>query len=567
MATQQTKKKKTFGFLPPMVQFLTGVGLPSRRRKWRAAILAQDDKVEEDPQQQLQLQPAHSPQLHSTQPAHSQSTHLGAPQHTQLAPRLAMTTHVQHGSEHGGPSQPNRLYMAPGQSGMRTDEYHNNEEEEDGMEEDDEEDNPSEAPEEDESEVELDTVNTPIHKLPVDILLEVFEMSLRNSTASHNAPARYNPKEPKDIISSNISKNPVNLGLVCRYWRNVSFLVPAIWTIINVANPTDEDVVRLEMWLKRSGNCLLTMSIQENYSHKGSAMDAVMKVALDHHRRWRRMTLAVVSDAENAFMASRVGSLPNLEYMSIIGMGRMKSVAQEGFYYCMYRDAPKLRHLKLGFKIDIITLCKCPWEQLVSVDLRTVFTDHLYMILSRCRNMQDLHIRSIEGRLDYPFQQPVILPNLEVFAFPADDSVSRLYEGLLLPSLKELNLKRGGTWSQRSDSWHSLENMLVRSGCRLLKFVYSISVPNDMPMTDPLFTMLLSPVLQHVEELHVESKVNHSSITILAHRETSHLMPNLKKIQIGRGNSVDEGTANFIMSSRKQCHPLPPPPPPPPPPA
>ncbi|TFK21150.1 hypothetical protein FA15DRAFT_95589 [Coprinopsis marcescibilis] len=384
-----------------------------------------------------------------------------------------------------------------------------------------------------------------IQHLPTELLIDLFCISLGDAVPL--------PAPLKRGVVSNVSHNPLNLGLVCKRWRSITFTFPALWTTINVRNPIPSDVPVLNEWLERSGQHPLDISFQESHSHsKNSAMAQILPVALQHHTRWRKLRLAISSDAEAAFSASRISSLPLLQSITIIGLGKIHPVVKDAFLSQLYGSSPALQDLKLGIKLDNNTLAHVPWERLESVDLRSVHASQLHPILKASRNLRDLNIRGVEGMPQY-FVTHVELPFLQKLSVSADDALCGFFSSATLPGLTELRIGPGIN-PDRHFIWNSLERLLQRSGCTLRSLECG-ALSEGNHSSDPLMSLLWSPTMAGIHELTVFSNVRAGTVMSLVHGDypTVHLLPELRMLTIGRMTSVDQGMVSTVMSSRSQC--------------
>ncbi|TDL21642.1 hypothetical protein BD410DRAFT_828895 [Rickenella mellea] len=93
-----------------------------------------------------------------------------------------------------------------------------------------------------------------INKLPVELLVEIFLWC--NPIGTFPLPSR--------------DRAPILLGRVCRLWRSVSLNTPQLWahTTIEDIRPHNLPIIRnapvLDEWLRRSGNCPLSITVNKH---------------------------------------------------------------------------------------------------------------------------------------------------------------------------------------------------------------------------------------------------------------------------------------------------------------
>ncbi|TDL15821.1 hypothetical protein BD410DRAFT_808618 [Rickenella mellea] len=104
-----------------------------------------------------------------------------------------------------------------------------------------------------------------------------------------------------------VHRSPLVLGRVCRLWREISLMTPSLWCRIQLGDlsPTLEgypspryrrdlgrDSVTLREWLRRSGNCPLSIGICYQECHE-TEIDFITKtneVAILYIHRWKHFT-------------------------------------------------------------------------------------------------------------------------------------------------------------------------------------------------------------------------------------------------------------------------------------
>ncbi|KAF7348253.1 hypothetical protein MSAN_01778900 [Mycena sanguinolenta] len=105
---------------------------------------------------------------------------------------------------------------------------------------------------------------SPMRRVPQDILLEIFFSCL---PTEHNA--LMDPAEA-----------PLVLGRICRYWREVVYSAPMLWSSVHIPSPsylfTPSNILlgfgrNVEAWLERSAPCPLSISVFDDQNFFGDS--------------------------------------------------------------------------------------------------------------------------------------------------------------------------------------------------------------------------------------------------------------------------------------------------------
>ncbi|KAJ7252094.1 hypothetical protein B0H12DRAFT_1185043, partial [Mycena haematopus] len=135
---------------------------------------------------------------------------------------------------------------------------------------------------------------SPLRRLPLDIIEEIFMACL--------------PTHRNSVMSA--TEAPVLLGRICSSWRTISLSTPRLWSRLHIVQPQSFDFApglykveqRLEAvnaWLKRSGNCPISMSLgsDHNYSISTPESDQFLNLLILHASRWQNIYLSISSSA------------------------------------------------------------------------------------------------------------------------------------------------------------------------------------------------------------------------------------------------------------------------------
>ncbi|KAJ6594712.1 hypothetical protein B0H19DRAFT_1009754, partial [Mycena capillaripes] len=110
---------------------------------------------------------------------------------------------------------------------------------------------------------------SPVRRLPLDIIQEIFVACI--------------PIHRNCVMSA--SEPPILLGRICSSWRAISLSTPRLWARLHIAEPPltfgpaaelhDKKAAQrleiTEMWLGRSGQCPLSISLQVCHDYDSPA--------------------------------------------------------------------------------------------------------------------------------------------------------------------------------------------------------------------------------------------------------------------------------------------------------
>ncbi|KAK7001449.1 hypothetical protein R3P38DRAFT_3049181, partial [Favolaschia claudopus] len=187
---------------------------------------------------------------------------------------------------------------------------------------------------------------SPIRRMPPDILSEIFIACL--------------PTHRNCVMSA--TEPPVLLGRVCSSWRALSMETPRLWSSLHVVEVnqqfkgygdiSDKLTLRVEtmkMWLMRSGQCPLSISLQgqfyrsPNYTpplttaiadepvrDEENPINLFLAELIQFASRWRRVGFVLTSDALHALGHLTVEDVPLLEDFSVSVTDRVGLVPTDG---------------------------------------------------------------------------------------------------------------------------------------------------------------------------------------------------------------------------------------------
>ncbi|KAJ7879498.1 hypothetical protein B0H14DRAFT_2566679 [Mycena olivaceomarginata] len=308
---------------------------------------------------------------------------------------------------------------------------------------------------------------SPFRRLPRDIIEAIFMACL--------------PTHRNCVMSA--QEAPVILGRICSSWRTISYSFPRLWSSLHIVEPVYESLnaslyqakvaQRLEVadiWLRRSGTCPLSISLQSNLDNGPrpvqtiaplAAPDVWLNVLLPFASRWKYIRLVAPTMALAILSHLAENDVPMLRRLELAhGPERSNNSSNHCLTQYSVLRGPDLSIISLvGNTANPLDL-PLRWSQLTDLTLipsssgdNAQTCEVLLEILSRCSKLQvcKLLIHNSAERnmvntiIEYPF-----LHTLELLSHGAPlHTFGRLLRRLSLPALQDFKLRgfdnhRGG---------------------------------------------------------------------------------------------------------------------------
>ncbi|KAJ7443020.1 hypothetical protein FB451DRAFT_1376845 [Mycena latifolia] len=156
---------------------------------------------------------------------------------------------------------------------------------------------------------------SPVRRLPLDIIQEIFTACL--------------PTHRNCVMSA--VEAPVLLGRICSSWRSISLSTPHLWSWLHIVEPScpfnapywfeKKLAQRLEttnMWLGRSGNCPLSISLQSSgNSYSWGSPNKLIPALLPFASRWERISFTAPLSGLGIVSHLTEADVPMLKSVSI----------------------------------------------------------------------------------------------------------------------------------------------------------------------------------------------------------------------------------------------------------
>ena len=372
-------------------------------------------------------------------------------------------------------------------------------------------------------------------RIPSEILSEIFHLLC---------------DEPIDLgqleNSACLAEFPWAVGQVCRRWRTAFLSSPVLWSCLSLLDPRVYDLTtaylaemerRSAIYLKRSGQHPLTLTICTDDSPIEGSMVTVFNMLLSCSDRWRKaaIVLPLSSSVNGDALLECRGRMPILESL-LIDVYAFKDSEK---YLNVFEIAPRLTEVNLRSHYGCTGRWTLPWIQLTK--LRMSMTYHAWFthgtvtelraFLSQLQNVEELEFLLDDEAVRDSCCPPVHLPRLRLLG------ISILYPGVIswfqVPLLEHLLLDNpdfkfedGG-----ADPYHlrdELISLMDRSSCRIRQL--TLRYCNIEQMHNAMET------LANVEELYIESPsgrgVSAPLMETIAESDDYSYLLNLRVLQV-----------------------------------
>ncbi|KAJ7850086.1 hypothetical protein B0H13DRAFT_57110 [Mycena leptocephala] len=286
----------------------------------------------------------------------------------------------------------------------------------------------------------LDSYKYPVLTLPNEITSEIF---------LHFLPM-YPLCPPLTGILS-----PTLLTQICREWREIALVTPALWRAIALLLPSiplERQARIAEIWLSRSGSCPLSIHIIDNGYEIGQAVLA----AAAHRARWEHLKLHLLSPSSQLLTIE--GPMPLLRHLNYT----LDEVSNSPVIFAPH-DVPLLRTVLLNdLTVANVVL---PWAQLTSLVLHRVYPHECVPVLQQTSNLIHCELELFHRSPDHQLAD-IMLPYLESLTLkdPEDVPVTGYLQTLIVPTLRSLTVPESFLEPNPIDS---LTSFISKSSCKL----------------------------------------------------------------------------------------------------
>ncbi|KAK6996921.1 hypothetical protein R3P38DRAFT_1948158 [Favolaschia claudopus] len=409
---------------------------------------------------------------------------------------------------------------------------------------------------------------SPIRRMPLDVLSEIFVACL--------------PTHRNCVMSA--SEAPILLGHICSSWRTLSLCTPRLWASLHVVQPRgnegyavvwDRMTQRLEtmkMWLRRSGQCPLSISLQIGLYHTPADTqsshqsipqgDMFLRELIPFAGRWRSVRFILPFDAIKHLEHLTVEDIPMLQDISVMvtdreGFGPSEDGPDLVTTQFKMLDSPRIARFS-GCGRDFGDLGEIPlhWDSLQELSIggfvweSALDGDSTLQLLSRCTRLRSckLVVYLSREQIQHP---PVELPFLHTLYLDVGNmsSSSSLLDHLNSPALRTLVFRGNGD---------GLPTVLASCSC-LESVTIEISFIDQVSLL--LGLSVLPPTMRHLS-LHkfsdptigggAGSAIDDEMLDILIPNPGGQYSqcPSLETLDLGIGCQVSESALQRFISQR-----------------
>ncbi|KAJ7704151.1 hypothetical protein B0H16DRAFT_1902134 [Mycena metata] len=251
-----------------------------------------------------------------------------------------------------------------------------------------------------------------------------------------------------------LSLSPTLLSHVCHAWREITIAIPSLWRAIAFSvrgrsSPAEGRLHIMDLWLKRSRGCALSLEITGTYW--GSASAAVALIVL-HAARWEYVMLHV----SPADFRRLVAPLPMLRRLGLSFDGPIDDPLPAP-------DAPLLRAVALDFNYETQSPIALPWAYLTSLTIINTTPEECAPLLQQTLNLVHCELGLVHNDT---VLQDITLPRLESFILTVGGyySLTSFLAVLQVPSLRILRIADAFPGNSPVES---LRSFIAKSGCTL----------------------------------------------------------------------------------------------------
>ncbi|GLB42436.1 hypothetical protein LshimejAT787_1104510 [Lyophyllum shimeji] len=409
----------------------------------------------------------------------------------------------------------------------------------------------------------------PINRLPVELLADVFFLSLQDNRVMKGPPR--SRKFPGLSFSPGWSSDPMILASVCRHWRAVALTTPMLWSSLAIlCSQRKHHIPLLRTWLERSADCPLTICLVEPFreskeraqwwpQQQALATD-ILSLLITQAYRWKAIDFRFSLGIPVVLANIPHGTLRALESATIFSsegrsLSPLEFLSLDQVWEAVHAS-PSLRKARWEAVYLEHRLQDIPCTQLTSIEV-TISIDSLFDLLSLCHNLVDLHFTDarLESDADSPPRSSnhphshalLVLPHLRNLSLDLNQPSATIFGRLTLPSLISFDIRQDQSCREPSDA-SSFKDLLARSKCCLQKFSYEDTGPDG---EDILLEMLSSPLLSSLADLSVESSVSTKFTNLLTRQPAMcATLPRLERLALGQC-ATPPGALRDMVSSRR----------------
>ncbi|KAK0469113.1 uncharacterized protein EV420DRAFT_9041 [Desarmillaria tabescens] len=369
----------------------------------------------------------------------------------------------------------------------------------------------------------------PIHRLPPELLSEIFHWYLTDSTF-------YNVAVVRD--------GPWLLSHICRQWREIAISLNSLWSSFFIASPLPsikDPEALLQTVLKRSEGSPLSfgMWLERDISLLEMPMKGIITELAAHSTAWKDVKFGMSSYNhfnEVVGLFSDLTVQPSLLETLHINISSLDAHEPDQHPITIFADAPMLRSVSIR---PFFPMC-LPWSQMTYLCTTDLSLEQLLHICRVAVHLETFLMECVH--IDPQGDTPIPVTNNAIKTLQTWDFEFLPY--LTLPSLTSLHIDESSEMDEVSllgvneaavRGWDKVSRFVGRSGCRLK----SLRITIDMA-SDDLLTMLRTAMTDVTDITFVnETGSTSQSSLLLALQKDPHILPKLERLYFSGSNSRD----------------------------
>ncbi|KAJ7905067.1 hypothetical protein B0H13DRAFT_1620261 [Mycena leptocephala] len=348
---------------------------------------------------------------------------------------------------------------------------------------------------------ELDAIVYPVLTLPPEVVSEIFIHCLCDTRARPN-----------------IAEAPLLLCNICRTWRDVAIVTPALWSSLQLAFKFSlfgsNFIDLVDLWLSRTGSHPLSLSLfydEYTVTKRREQLNQLVKLLLRHSHQWADIELRLPDAAE---FRQFKGHFPALWTLSVA-----HSIKPSTPPVASFTDAPRLTNAQLSFGCALNPIV-LPWTQLAVLKCDALYVGDCFRLLRETTQIVELSVYLREGGPQMPLSPFLSLPTLRFLHLLREECHMDLLQHLTLPALETLSI------SFETHDIPRFFSFLSRSTCSLRRIIFDAWPFDQIQLTKCLEAM---PSLQ---ELKLWRPQYFTDSFLLQLADHTLLLPNLKTLEL-----------------------------------
>ncbi|KAJ6455381.1 hypothetical protein C8R45DRAFT_1082443 [Mycena sanguinolenta] len=378
--------------------------------------------------------------------------------------------------------------------------------------------------------VALRSLISPVTKLPVELLAEIFHLTIRD--------------DDRHVWDA------LGISQVCSYWRQIAHSTPRLWTgpmevYLRQGRGSDGEQVYvdgLKTWLQRSAPLSVPITLLLGSGYYKNSNNRIPDGILSTAPRWRSLRLDVPDTTPLSFVRQlSEGQFDSLEELDL-----------EPDYFTGFRPTtsisfivPRLRKLRMNLWSNMLPIdILLPWAQLTVLTLSSDFPNITLDILAQCTSLVQATVTTTvptrHSRSGTPARSE----------FGEGKHFVPFLECMAAPVLQELCLNFGGMVAGVRAPWseaHFTAFELRASNITQLELLYSYPASNDL-----LTAMRHAPSLTHLTLICCKECADDTLLDALRYKADGiPLVPHLHNLHLDRiGEKFTKNCLAGMIASR-----------------